>query len=84
MICFGQSFGFKTTNVVINVIIVVNDLFKQFWSIIRIQNDIMASLLSGIIVMNDLFCSIINADFNFRILQNFAKFAKFCSSEYLH
>jgi len=64
MICFGQSVGFKKTNVVINVTIVVNDLSEQFWSIIRIQNDIIASLLSGIIVMNDLFCSIINADFN--------------------
>jgi len=64
MICFGQSVGFKKTNVVINVTIVVNDLSEQFWSIIRIQNDIIASLLSGIIVMNDLFCSIINTDFN--------------------
>jgi len=39
MICFGQSFGFKTTNVVINVTIVVNDLFKQFSKVLVNHSD---------------------------------------------
>jgi len=65
VICFGQSFGLKTTNVVINGIIVVNDRFKvQTILVNHSDSKRQASLISGIIVVNDLFCSIITTDHN--------------------